>query len=123
MIEFKVCPNYWQPASILEIVDSVLKSNFIIKDSYEIGLAFYNDGLQHASFIIDNKYRLQFDYTRVMIKNFSRRRLFSYTKPFVTITYGQLVLIIGLGIQFPLSIENYNTCTELVSRILYNLQN
>lgn len=121
MIEFKVCPNSLQPSLILQIVDSVLKSDFIIKDSYEISLAFYNDGLHHVSFIIDDVYRLQFDYTRVMIKNFSRRRLFSYTKPFFKITYGQLVLIIGLGIQFPLTIENYNTCTELVSRILYNL--
>jgi hypothetical protein len=123
MIEFKVCPNSWQPSLILEIVDSVLKSNFIIKESYEIGLSFYNDGLHHVGLIIDNKYRLQFDYTRVMIKNFSRRQLFNYTESFTTISYGQLVLIIALGIQFPLSIENYNTCTELVSRILYNLQN
>lgn len=94
--------------------------NFNIKDnnSYSLKIAIYSDGSKHTSFVINNCLRIQYDYTVVYIKRWCNQPFFKLfnTKHFVK---GKDVRrMILFGIFFRLSINEYNTCTEVVLKWL-----
>lgn len=99
-------------------VESVLRYHNIQDVTYDLKVAIYSDGMKHTSFVIGDKWRIQFDYTNVSVNTWWQKPFFKILDPHIKVSLTDIHNIVLFGVFFRLSINEYNTCTEQVFRLL-----
>lgn len=92
-------------------------------NEFHIRPVVYKDGLLHFSYVINDKWRIQFDYIEVSVKKWSNRPFFDILPVIGVVNRDVIKKIIVCGVFSRLNIAEYNTCTEQVLRITLRLIN
>jgi hypothetical protein len=99
------------------------EQGMMYEKEYHLRQLVYKDGLLHFSFLVNEKWRIQFDYIEVAVKTWRGQPFFDVLPVFATVDLNTIRTILLAGIFFRLNIVNYNTCTEMVQRITQMISN